>query len=346
MDASKLRAALGRGGLYTEKAPPPQRRPGADSDRHARELLQTVRAAVAHPSPVAARQPTLRRLLDPATMQRALFIGASQEMLAALPKSLPVSTAARGALTVLAYASACHPASQELLQWEELERELLDSAAPSETLARSVLAGVKAKGAAMGEQMDAGTEQQLWPVVLAESFAQQLEPLMQRRFARLAAELALSHMPLASPAAAAARWGQLSAATLRALAVAGVAVQDGFLEPEWVELVATDLRRMAAEDRAAAPAARRFAPAVPAAAETCELVAWPDVAQDEQRFPALAEALKRLMVSGGVLRASVTQHPVRVRVDASAAASLLPLPSPPQPPPLPTLPARRACPSS
>jgi len=172
--------------------------------------------------------------------------------------------------------------------------------------AESVLAGVRRRGAAAGEELDAATEAALWPRVFAEAFARQSVPALRTLAAASRAAAARDDALLASPldARAQARAGAgaggglplvddgASLAALCGAGGAGWAAQRGPFAgeegpAEWAALVREDCARLAAAARDArdardAGSAGGAAPGLSAEEEAGAASGWADAGGGER----------------------------------------------------------------
>ncbi|KAJ0404894.1 hypothetical protein P43SY_001806 [Pythium insidiosum] len=177
---------------------------------------------------------------------------------------------------------------QELLEDPWYEAELLALMPKVQQKAESVLTNVKKRGAAMGETMDAATEQRLLPQVLQEAFAREVLAMVHRVNYRKHALLATDARTIADPSTEQATWDQLPQSFLLDLfsqaprqhdAVAGTAVLDGFMGDEWTSVLLGDVERMTGGRGSAV---------------SCGRMRFVERSDCEKEFPALAELLERL----------------------------------------------------
>lgn len=168
---------------------------------------------------------TFKRLLDPSEFRRTAFPGLTEAQLRGAPQSL-----------------------QQMMEIDIYVRALEGAMGAVEAKARSVLDGVKRKGAARGDVMDPQTEAALWPSVLQEAFGRQLVKTVREVHRSLRDAAGRDPRLLASPEDDRAAWDQISAPRVAQLfdeGHSGFAVCDDFLGEEWTPLLADDLRALA-----------------------------------------------------------------------------------------------------
>lgn len=200
-----------------------------------------------------------KQMLDPQQFQKAVYPGVSGTERSSAPQSF-----------------------QALLRSEGYCDELAQLMPRVKAKAHSVLDNVKRKGAAAGDVMDAATEAFLWPQVLREAFAHEALKMVKRVSSAQHLRHANDNAALASPHADQATWDQLPRCVIPDLAQHGFTQLDGFLGEEWPPLILADVRRFASSGRMAR------------AAETDGMIAWIEVDQCTEEYPALAELLQQL----------------------------------------------------
>ncbi|GLE05604.1 hypothetical protein PINS_up014636 [Pythium insidiosum] len=259
-----------------------------DDERRWRYMLRRLKAGCnksgvnANGESVVLDDGVFAKLLHEKEFQALIYPGLPAEQLRHAPKNL-----------------------QELLEDPWYETELLALMPKVQLKADSVLTNVKKRGAAMGEIMDAATEQRLLPQVLQEAFAREVLAMVHRVNYRKHVLLATDARTIADPTAEQATWDQLPAPFLQDLlsesprvdddSVAGTAVLDEFMGEEWTSVLRNDVERMARQGMLMEMTSPVDVQAggrgtVP----SCGRMRFIERSDCEKEFPALAELLERL----------------------------------------------------
>ncbi|CAE7908976.1 unnamed protein product, partial [Symbiodinium sp. KB8] len=232
------------------------------------------------------------KMLRPAAFRHALYEGLDERDRAVLPQSLSVSEAL----------ATWPPERPDLAADSSFPDMVGEIATAVVARAQKVLGSVVAKGAAMGERMDAKTQTALWPAVLREALAFELKASVSGIVRQSVAVRRLSQARIASPDGQGHDWEQL---TEEALAVAAEgepgssAVVEEFMGstdglagaggdaalPTWEGAVGRDARREGAA------ASSRGAKAAPPGGVGAQMGPVEEV---ETRAPALGELMRRL----------------------------------------------------
>mmetsp|Transcript_9508 Transcript_9508/g.14313 ORF Transcript_9508/g.14313 Transcript_9508/m.14313 type:complete len:551 (+) Transcript_9508:80-1732(+) len=225
-------------------------------------------------------QGTFKKLVEKDTFTDILFPGVPADVLKDLPKSLP-----------------------EVFQWEYMPHLMAGALDKMTRSAARILEGVRSRGAARGDTMDAATESVLVPQIAQETFARELVEMVRNISKRASSVNARLNLRLASPDAEEGSMDQLDDSTLSELVGGeGLAVQDAFMGAEWAEVVLSDIVRYASEESMTEMTfTTRMAPlSTDKSAVSSEVagdrarIAWVEGRDIETAYPALAEAIHNL----------------------------------------------------
>lgn len=235
-------------------------------------------------------QGTFRKLADIDTFADLVFPGVPADVLNGLPKSL-----------------------NELMQWKSMNMMVNEAIPKIAQAAGKIFEGVKSRGEARGDRMDAATQVVLVPQIAQESFAREVVEIVRNLSKRVSSMNARLNLTLASPTNEAATLDQLDGDIFGPLMGRdGVAIQDYFLDDEWSSLVLDDVIRYAKTEKMTEtsflpeqvstsvrveeldePSPTTTATAGAVGSDKAR-IAWLEAKDIQSLYPALAEAIHNL----------------------------------------------------
>jgi hypothetical protein len=170
-------------------------------------------------------QGTFRKLVERETFADMLFPGVPADVLKGLPKNL-----------------------KELFEWNEMKTFIALDVPNMTKSAAKILEGVRVRGEARGDIMDAATQTVLIPQIAQETFARAVVDIV-KNLSKRASNINAQQLCLASPHTPQAALEQLDDNIFECLLKDECAVQDVFLGEDWANLVREDVIRYAKQEK-------------------------------------------------------------------------------------------------